>query len=125
MYVVASQCPATVPKTAPGFAGLGGCGCGCGGGCQKGLGVYLPVNHPVPSSALQSTDEHSGLGLFDSMDFTTWGIAEWAAIGFGLYIVGSVLGDFGRGRARVSKAVRKRKYSAKRKAELKKELGSL
>ena len=67
-----------------GCAGLGGCG--CGGTC-------------------------GGLGLFDSgMDFTTWGWAEWATVGMGLYTLFSFVGDTKRGVTRVrrvGKAVRK------------------
>jgi hypothetical protein len=29
----------------------------------------------------------SGLGLFDTADFTQWGWGEWGAIGAGLYLV--------------------------------------
>jgi hypothetical protein len=52
-----------------------------------------------------------GMGLFESgMDFTTWGVGEWAIVGVGLYAGLSLLGDTKRGAARVgriSKAVRK------------------
>ena len=28
-----------------------------------------------------------GLGLFDSMDFSTWGWGEWLAVGAGAYVL--------------------------------------
>ena len=50
-------------------AGLG-CGCGCGGGCAS-----------------------KGMGLFDSMDMSTWGWGEWGAIAVGVYLLVNVVGD--------------------------------
>ena len=78
--------------------GKQGLGCGCGGGCAGGC----------------------GMGLFDSgLDFSQWGWMEWATVAFGVYVVGSVLGDVGRGVQRgqrtvrrVRRGTRKRSYSA-------------
>jgi hypothetical protein len=56
--------------------GVGGCGCGggCGGACHS-----------------------AGLGLFDSgLDLAQWGLGEWAAVGLGVYLIGSLMGDAGR-----------------------------
>ena len=47
------------PKT----MGLG-CGCGCGGGCGQ-----------------------RGMGLFDSLNPTTWGFAEWAIAAGGAFVL--------------------------------------
>jgi hypothetical protein len=50
-----------------------------------------------------------GLGLFDSMDFTSWGIAEWAVVGVGAYLVLSLAGDTRRAAVRVKRSVRRRR----------------
>jgi hypothetical protein len=81
--------------------GVGDCGCGCGGGglCKDpGLGSY-------------------GLGLFDSMDFTTWGFGEWAIVIVGGYFILSGLFTASRGVKRVQKSVRKRRTRRKRALE--------
>ena len=72
-----------VPKS-PGL----GCGgdCGCGGTCGGG-------GH-----------DHAGLGLFDSMDWTTWGAGEWTAMAIGAYVLLSIIGDTRRGVARTKSA---------------------
>jgi hypothetical protein len=71
--------------------GLSGCGCGgkCGGCGHK-----------------------HGVGLFDSTDFSTWGIGEYAAIGLGIYMLGSIMGDFGRAKKKVGKIRRRSKRVA-------------
>lgn len=60
--------------------GVGGCNCGgsCGG-C------------------------HKGIGLFDSMDFSTWGLGEWGMIAVGAYLVVSLMGDTKRAARSVSR----------------------
>lgn len=60
------QTPAFPPNSTIPWAGQGlGCDCGCGMGC--------------------------GMGLFDSgLDFSQWGVAEWATILGGLYVAFSV-----------------------------------
>jgi len=63
-----------------------------------------------------------GLGLFDSMDFTTWGWSEWGMVAGGLYLLGSVLGDVGRTKRKISKTVRARQSKAARRAQLQREL---
>jgi hypothetical protein len=50
----------------------------------------------------------SGLGLFDSMDFTSWGLPEWGIVAVGAYLVLSLAGDTRRGVTRVRKFRRKR-----------------
>lgn len=92
--------PQPAPRLLPAAAakGIGDCGCGCKGAGTCGGG-----------------DGHShGVGLFESMDFNTWGLPEYAAIGFGLYIVSSIIGDTNRGvqRVRRYKAAAKRGWQA-------------
>jgi len=111
MYIAGQQCgvPAPFPawmKSEPvrgeGLVGLAGCGCGCGGGCS----------------------ENRGLGIFDSMDYTTWGWGEWGVIGVLAYTLLSFAGDTRRGYGRVRKVVRKRRRVARKKAALKEELAA-
>lgn len=67
--------------------GLSGCGCGCGGhgGCGGGLGQ-----------------------LFSSgLDFTQWGVGEWAVVAGGVYVVASVLGDVSSGAKKVKRTYRR------------------
>jgi hypothetical protein len=50
------------------------------------------------------------MGLFDSgLDFTGWGVPELAVVALGVYLVGSVLGDAGRARTGIKRAVRRRR----------------
>lgn len=60
----------------------------------------------------------SGLGLFDSMDFTTWGWMEWGTVFVGVYFVGSLLGDIGSARRRVRGSFSRRRSSAKKRGQL-------
>ncbi len=68
----------------------GGLGCpGCGGSCGKGI---------------------LGLGLFDSgVDFTQWGIGEFAVLGVGAYLVLSLAGDTRRAATGVKRTLRRRR----------------
>lgn len=50
-----------------------------------------------------------GMGLFDSADWTTWGIAEWAIIAVGAYLVISLFNDIGSGVQTVKRARRRRR----------------
>ena len=50
-----------------------------------------------------------GLGIFDSFDFSTWGLAEWVIIGVGVYFILNV----GKGG---SSSGRKRKSTGRKKA---------
>lgn len=70
--------------------GLGDCGCGgkCGG-CGHNHGV-------------------SGFGLFDSMDFTTWGWQEWGVVGLIAWGAVGILSDVKRARRKVRRASRRR-----------------
>ena len=69
-----------------GLERLAGMGCGsCGGNCGRCK---------------------QGLGLFDSMDFTTWGLGEWALVGIGAYLVLSIAGDTRRVASSVSRKSR-------------------
>jgi len=81
--------------------GLGDCGCGgqCGGhgSCltkSPGLGSY-------------------GLGLFDSMDFTTWGVGEWSIVAFAGFALFSMFSTTKRGVGKVKRTVRKSRKSRK------------
>jgi hypothetical protein len=66
-----------------------------------------------------------GLGLFDSMDFSTWGFGEYLVIGLGAYLAFKLMGDVGK----VAGTVRKRRRSsasrARRRKELQEELSGL
>ena len=55
-----------------------------------------------------------GMGLFDSADFTSWGIAEWGIILAGAYFVISLFNDMNRGVARVRG--RRKKRTGRRRA---------
>jgi hypothetical protein len=68
--------------------GCGGDSCNCGGTCGG-----------APAA---------GMGLFDSMDFTTWGVGEWGTIAVGAYIVISLFNDAGRATRTIRKATRRR-----------------
>lgn len=73
-----------------------GVGCGCGGSCGGAC--------------------HGGLGLFDSgLDLSQWGLGEWAAVGIGVYLVTSLMGDAGRAGRKV------RRYRAAKKFQRLKE----
>ena len=129
------------PKKGMGCAGKQDCGCGCSQGMSNylpldnpvssmrltssnvvGLGNYLPVSNPVASMRLTSSNR-VGLGLFDSADFTTWGVGEWGVVAFGLYAVFSIFSTTKRGVGKVRRVTRKSR--ARRKAALLREAGSL
>jgi hypothetical protein len=80
---------ASVVPRSPGLSCGGGCSCGgtCGGGKGHSHGT-------------------AGLGLFDSMDWTTWGVGEWTCIGVGAYVLLSIIGDTKRTVTRTKKAAR-------------------
>ena len=87
-----------------GMAGYRGMGCpGCGGRCQ-GLG------------------RTRGLGLFDSMDFTTWGVGEWAVIGLGLFVLYSVFSTTKRGVKSAGRKIRSRATRKRRKEQLRRRI---
>ena len=85
----------SVAMPAPVLQGMGGCG--CGGSCG-GCGGRHEHKH--------------GMGLFDSMDWTTWGAGEWTAIAVGAYVLMSLVGDTKRTAVR-SRAAAKAFRSAK------------
>lgn len=66
-----------------------------------------------------------GMGLFDSLDPTTWGIAEWGALIAAGYLGLKLFGDVGKGVKRVRRAGAKRSLRAAKKKRLKEELASL
>jgi hypothetical protein len=74
---------------------------------HDGIGNYQPVANPVAASRITSSNR-VGLGLFDSMDFTTWGVGEWGVVIVGAYLVGSLIGDTGRARKSVKRRFRRR-----------------
>jgi hypothetical protein len=71
------------PQSPAGVSGLGGCGCGgkCGGCGSHGMGQAGVF----------------GTGLFASTDISQWGIGEWATVGLGVYVAGSLFGDISSG----------------------------
>lgn len=88
MYVSRTVCPI-------GLTGVRG-GCKCGGTCA-GCG---------------GRQRRTGMGLFDSADFTTWGIGEWGILAVGAYLVMSLAGDTQRAVKRTRRASRKALASA-------------
>ena len=62
---------------------------------------------PAPGSIIRCPKPR-GMGLFDSADFTTWGIAEWGIILAGAYFVISLFNDMNRGVSRVRGRRKKR-----------------
>jgi hypothetical protein len=120
MYVNRTVCPlfttvstnqtGQTPASVTSLTGLRGAGCKCGGscaGCKSGL------------------HGHHGMGLFDSMDFTTWGWQEWGIIGAGAYLVMSIIGDIGKGSRRVSGYRSKSRKRRQRRSELKQKMAEL
>jgi hypothetical protein len=85
-----------------GLNGLGG-GCHCGGTCGHCWGV-------------------SGLGLFDSMDMSTWGVGEWGVVAVGGYLAIKIFSDLSRGGRAVRKTVRRRRSRSAKRARLASEL---
>lgn len=72
--------------------GCADCGGKCGLGCCAGM--------------------CGGLGLFDSMDFTTWSWPEWLTIAVGAYVLFSVVSTTKRGTKTIKRKLRRRSYSA-------------
>ena len=66
-----------------------------------------------------------GMGLFDSLDPTTWGIAEWGALAAAGYLGLKLFGDVRRGTKTVRKASARRSAKRAKKKRLKEELASL
>lgn len=79
----------------------------------------------VYSIAAAGLGGYRGMGLFDSMDFTTWGWQEYLAIGAAAYFGLKLIGDIGRGASTVRKAARARSTRRARKQRLKEELAAL
>jgi hypothetical protein len=56
--------------------------------------MLMPVDSPIEAAAASSCGcqghkqggSGRGLGIFDSMDPTTWGLGEWSLIGAGLFL---------------------------------------
>lgn len=92
-----------------GFKGMGACGScetraslgACCASCAKGSNCSGSCGGGL-----------MGLGMFESMDFTTWGLPEWAAIGVGAYLVLSLAGDTRRAATGVRKFRRRRRAAA-------------
>jgi hypothetical protein len=67
------------------------------GSCPYDQAVDLISSLPLPTvypsaeyvlAPCSCTDcQRRGLGLFESMDFTTWGFGEWALVGLGAYMI--------------------------------------
>jgi hypothetical protein len=121
-----------LPATGLGaYKGLGDCGCGgacgtCVGQVQgdaicksPGMGAYGTVRSMYGTG--YGLD--AGLGLFDSMDFTTWGVPEWGLIILGGYFLFSGIFTGATGVRRIKKGAKKRR--TRRKRELEKEASLL
>jgi len=98
MYVNRTTCPLDLTPGAsvsPGVSGyrrgLSG-GCKCGGSCASCGGLR---------------GHRHGMGLFDSADFTTWGLGEWGILAAGAYLVMSLAGDTKRAVRTTRRASRK------------------
>ena len=68
---------------------------------------------------------YRGMGLFDSLDFTTWGWGEWVALAAGAYFGTKLIGDIGKGARTVRKRVARRSLARAKRQRLKEELASL
>jgi hypothetical protein len=66
-----------------------------------------------------------GLGIFDSMDFTTWSWPEWGIIGVGLYFAISIIGDIGKTSRRISGSRAKSRTRKKKRADIKAKIAKL
>ena len=71
------------------------------------------------------TGHRHGMGIFDSMDFTTWGWQEWGIIGVGLYFAVSIIGDIGKGSRKISGYRSKGRTRKKKRAEIKARMAKL
>ena len=78
---------------------------------MRGAIVPMMPHRPAPR----------GMGLFDSMDVSTWGIGEWGLIIGGFYIAMKLFGDVGRVRGKV----RRSRSRAKRRERLERDLAEL
>jgi hypothetical protein len=102
--------------------GLGGCS--CGGTC----GACSAAPHVHSFSGVTSPGYPAGpggLGLFDSMDMTSWGAGEWLVVGVGGYLAISIFGDLLKGGRAVRKTVRRRRSTSRKREQLKEELAGL
>jgi hypothetical protein len=107
--------------------------------------MYLPTNYVTPQYnaspesglvippngwGIQYTNpaapkKSCGMGMFESMDFSTWGFAEWAAIAVGAYLVWKLMSDVSGAATKVKRTVRKRRSLAAKKEKLQEELSLL
>jgi hypothetical protein len=105
-FLAPADSVAMPPWVIGGDRGMGCAGeCGCKGTCN-GLG-------------------RMGMGLFDSTDFSTWGIGEYAAIGLGLYLLYSLFSDTKAVAGSVKKRYRRSQSASRRKKQLQQELSGL
>ncbi len=86
-------------------------GLGCAGCCSK--------------CSSGSGCDRAGLGMFDSLDFSTWGPLEWIVVGLGGFAAYSMLSTTSRGVRQVRKSVRAGRAAAARKAQLRRELDAI
>lgn len=92
MYLMASdKSPNYGTALVQRVTGLGCASCSAGRGCDCG-----PVGM-------------TGLGIFDSWDLSTWGVAEWLIVSLGTVGLYSVFSSSRRGVQRVRKGVRRRR----------------
>jgi hypothetical protein len=69
---------------------------------------WTPLQERQNNGGLGCACSH-GLGLFDSMDFTSWGMGEWGVVAVGGYLILSLAGDASRGSHRVRRSLRRRR----------------
>jgi hypothetical protein len=70
---------------------------------------YAPASVPPGLGCPGCNGRCRGVGLFDSLDFSTWGIMEWGTIAVGAYLLLSLWSDVGRAAKTVRRTVRRRK----------------
>lgn len=67
----------------------------------------------------------AGMGLFDSLDFSTWGWQEWLSLASAAYFGVKLFGDIGKGARTVRRAASRRSLARAGKKRLKEELAAL
>jgi hypothetical protein len=107
----------------PRGTGVSGCGCGgtcggCGGGHSHGMGQD-------DSTTAAPTTLNLGTLFSSGLDFTSWGIGEWAIAGLGAYLVISLFSDVSKGTKKVTRSVSSARRRARKKKQLQEEADAL
>lgn len=82
---------------------------------RRGVGDEI-TPEPLPEP------QAPGTSLFSSLDFSTWGIAEWGLVALGAYLIFSLIGDTVSTVGAVKKTVRKRRRRSQKRQSLLDEL---